>query len=122
YFGNYNGNFIADLQGWTASNNQDHFSKQTNPLYTNLPGGNLKPTAGVIDNIGFYVNVNTDIANAARSATAPDPGCYEFTSAACSTPVTGGSPVLTDSVMCQGPKIALSLNGNSGGNGQTYTW
>jgi gliding motility-associated-like protein len=121
-FGSYNGNPLVDLKAWIGNTGLDHFSIETNPLYTNLSGANLRPTAQLIDNRALYVNINTDITSAVRNTSAPDPGCYEFTSAACSTPITGGSAILVDSVMCQGPKIALSLSGNSGGNGQTYTW
>src|SRR4030095_15233077 len=54
------------------------------PAFTNLATGDLKPlpTNPVnipINNNGTPVGTTTDILNASRSNTIPDPGAYEFT-------------------------------------------
>ena len=121
--GGYNSSAYVIMTDWRVATGYDNYSTTINPLYTNLAGFNFRPTAQAIDNMGQSVGITTDIGSAARSTTNPDPGCYEFTSAACSTPITGGTTnVLPDSILCLGPKIYLSLSGNSSGGGQTYTW
>ncbi|THU39911.1 T9SS type B sorting domain-containing protein [Niastella caeni] len=122
-FGYYVGNDIPTIAQWRADTDLDHFSTDINPLYTNLAGSDFRPTAQPIDNMALFASITTDITSAARNTTNPDPGCYEFTSAACSTPVTAGTTfVAPDSIMCIGPKITLGVSGNSAGGGQTYTW
>jgi gliding motility-associated-like protein len=121
--GLYNGNFQNKLSDWILTTGNDRFSLDLNPGYVNSGAGNLAPTLQVIDNMAVYVNLTTDINANPRSTTSPDPGCFEFTSAACAAVVTTGSTIIgPDSVICQGPKVAMSLKGNSAGNGQTYTW
>ena len=123
HLGFYIGNSIDNLASWQNSTGTDRFSLSLNPSYVNSAAGNLSPTAQLIDNMALYVNLNTDINGNARSTKAPDPGCFEFTSAACAGPVTAGSPIISpDSSICLGPKVALSLTGNTAGSGQTYTW
>jgi trimeric autotransporter adhesin len=123
HLGFYVGNPIDNLASWQTNTGYDRFSAQVNPSFVNSAAGNLAPTAQYIDNMALYVNLNTDINAAARNTQAPDPGCWEFTSAACTTPVTTGSIIISpDSNICLGPKVSLSLTGNSAGNGQTYTW
>ncbi|HEY8894786.1 MAG TPA: gliding motility-associated C-terminal domain-containing protein [Niastella sp.] len=101
----------------------DYSSVYEDPKYTNLAAFNFVPTAQPIDNMALVVGVNTDIIGATRSSLNPDPGCYEFVTPACQTPVKPGiTKVLPDTVMCYGPTIALGLKGNSWGVGQTYTW
>jgi trimeric autotransporter adhesin len=122
-FGNYVGNHYATVIDWRTDMNMDFFSTGEDPVYTDLAALNFKPTAKSIDNMAVYVNINNDIDNVARNTTTPDPGCYEFTSAACSTPVVAGTTFVTpDSSMCVGPKISLGVRGNSAGGNQTYTW
>lgn len=123
HLGFFVGNSIDDLASWQSSTGTDRFSQSLNPAYVNFAGGNLSPTAQLIDNMALYVNLNTDINGNARNPKTPDPGCLEFTSAACAGPVTSGSPIISpDSVICLGPKVAFSLSGNTAGSGQTYTW
>jgi len=123
YMGSFNGDFDDNLSIWRSKTGLDLFSAALNPSFVNVAAGNLSPTAQSIDNMGVYVNINTDINANARNTKSPDPGCVEFTSAACSTPVTVGSLIISpDSSICQGPKVAMGLTGNSAGSGQTYTW
>jgi gliding motility-associated-like protein len=122
-YGNYVGNPYPTVIDWRLDMKMDYFSTDVDPAYTNPAAFNFKPTAKAIDNMAVYVNINNDIDNVARNTTTPDPGCYEFTSAACSTPVVAGTTFVTpDSSMCVGPKISLGVRGNSSGGGQTYTW
>ena len=111
------------LTDWQKATGLDYSSVYLNPQYTNVAAFNFVPTAQPIDNMALFVNINTDITGATRSPLNPDPGCYEFVTPACQTPVNPGSTtVLPDSVLCYGPQISLGLKGNSWGVGQTYTW
>lgn len=111
------------LSDWQKATGFDYSSVYIDPQYTNVAAFNFVPTAQPIDNMALYVNINTDIAGATRSSLNPDPGCYEFVTPACQTPVIpGGTTVLPDSILCYGPQISLGLQGNSWGVGQTYTW
>ncbi|WP_205513580.1 gliding motility-associated C-terminal domain-containing protein [Longitalea arenae] len=111
------------LSDWQKASGQDYSSVYMHPQYTNLAASNFVPTAQPIDNMALLVNLTTDIAGATRSSLNPDPGCYEFVTPACQTPVVPGTTtVLPDSILCYGPQIALGLTGNSWGVGQTYTW
>ena len=120
----YNGVECTTITDWQKTSGFDYYSTDINPLYTNLAGFDFRPTAQGLDNMAKYVSVvNSDINVAARSTTNPDVGCFEFTSAACASSITGGTTtVLPDSNLCAGPQIYLSIKGNSAGSGQTYTW
>ncbi|MCS3802276.1 gliding motility-associated C-terminal domain-containing protein [Niastella sp. OAS944] len=114
---------LDSLPLWQQVTGLDYSSVYEDPLYTNLAAFNFVPMGQPIDNMALFVNVTTDIIGATRSSLNPDPGCYEFVTPACQTPVKPGSTkVLPDTVMCYGPTIALGLKGNSWGVGQTYTW
>ncbi len=111
------------LSDWQKVTGLDYSSVYIDPQYTNLAAFNFVPKAQPIDNMALYENIDTDITGAARSPLNPDPGCYEFVTSACQTPVIpGGTTVLPDSILCYGPQISLGLTGNSWGVGQTYTW
>lgn len=122
-YGRYNRLDYRLLADWQIATAYDYTSSEADPAFTNRAAFDFRPTKQAIDNMGEYVGINTDIAAAARSNTWPDPGCYEFTSAACTTPVTGGSTyVLPDSMLCGTSTIYFGLKGNSAGGGQTYKW
>ena len=111
------------LSDWQKVTGLDYSSVYIDPQYTNLAAFNFVPKAQPIDNMALYENINTDIAGAPRSTTNPDPGCYEFVTAACQpTVVAGGTTVLPDSILCYGPQITLGLKNNNWGVGQTYTF
>jgi gliding motility-associated-like protein len=124
--GFYNGTAIDVLSQWQKRSGLDYHSVMADPQYTNLAAFQFKPKSQVIDNMGAYVNINTDITGASRSTVSPDPGCYEFTSAPCSTPMTAGKVlVVTDTVLClasSSPSIALNVTTGTWGSGQTYKW
>ncbi|MBO9201223.1 MULTISPECIES: right-handed parallel beta-helix repeat-containing protein [Niastella] len=122
YLGLYGGDFMDNLTIWRSKTGYDLFSAELDPLYVNASTGDLRPTVQRIDNMALAVGITTDLANITRNATNPDAGCFEFTSAACTAPLAGTPVISPDSVLCQGPSIAMGLDGNSGGNGQTYTW
>jgi trimeric autotransporter adhesin len=114
---------LDSLPLWQQVTGFDYSSVDEDPQYTNLAAFNFVPQGQPIDNMALFVNVNTDIIGATRSYLNPDPGCYEFVTPACQTPVIPGVSVVTpDSVLCYGPTVALGLKSNSWGVGQTYTW
>jgi gliding motility-associated-like protein len=114
---------LDSLPAWQTATGLDFSSVYEDPQYTNLAAFNFVPQGQPIDNMALFVGVSTDIIGAGRSPLNPDPGCYEFVTPACQTPVKPGtSVVLPDSVLCYGPTISLGLKNNSWGVGQTYTW
>jgi gliding motility-associated-like protein len=114
---------LDSLPLWQQVTGLDFSSVYEDPQYTNLAAFNFVPQGQPIDNMAMFVNVSTDIIGALRSSLNPDPGCYEFVTPACQTPVKPGATVVRpDSVQCYGPTVALGLKSNSWGVGQTYTW
>jgi hypothetical protein len=122
-YGRYDLTDYRLLADWQKNTGFDYISSEADPAYTNLATFNLRPTKQAIDNMGIYVGVNNDISAAGRSVTWPDPGCYEFLSAPCTTPITAGTTyVLPDSMLCGATPVSFGLKGNSAGAFQTYKW
>lgn len=72
------------LADWKAGTGGDKSSVDADPAYVNAAAGDLHPTERKVNNIGSTTTgVGDDITGAARSATAPDPGAYEFTPVGC---------------------------------------
>lgn len=67
-----------NLFAWQTATGQDMMSVAYNPAFAAAGSGDFTPTGGGINNIGDPVGVTTDILGNARSATAPDPGAFEF--------------------------------------------
>lgn len=113
----------ATLASWQTKTSADAHSLEVNPFYENAAAFNFKPTRGLLDNRGIPAGITTDIANAARSASVPDIGAWEFASAVCTSPPTPGITVLSPSSgVCIGATVLLSLSGNSEGASQKYVW
>ncbi|MFM7671831.1 MAG: gliding motility-associated C-terminal domain-containing protein [Bacteroidota bacterium] len=111
------------LAAWQASSTQDANSVTINPYYTSPATGDLKPRSVALDNKGVSVGITSDIVNAARSATTPDIGAWEFTVPNCTTPPNAGAASATPNTgMCIGTPILLNLSGNSFGAGQSFQW
>ncbi|WP_161596723.1 Ig-like domain-containing protein [Chitinophaga vietnamensis] len=121
YAGYYNANRPSLLDFQTAAQ-QDTNSVASNPLFVSVATGNYQPANASIDNKGTPVGITTDINNAARSATTPDIGAYEFTPGPCVTPPTPGNAHVNITPVCVNRKVALTLSDNSIGLGQTYQW
>ena len=112
----------ASLSDWQTGSGDDAASVASNPLFINALNGNLKPTNASIDNLGSPIGILIDITGAARSATAPDLGAYEFTPGNCIAPPTAGAASANPSTICVNRNVGLGLSGNSIGLGQTYQW
>lgn len=112
----------ATLANWQTASGDDANSVINNPFFANAAGGDLHPTNAGIDNLGAPLGVLTDITGAARSATTPDIGAYEFTPGNCSAPPVAGAAEVTPTVVCENTLVQFSLSGNSSGLGQTYQW
>ncbi len=120
----YNGSNRTTLANWQAATTQDANSVSADPYYTNASAGNLEPRSPALDNEGTTIaGISTDIRNAARSATTPDMGAWEFIVPACVTPPAAGTATAVPNTgICIGTPIQLDLNGYSIGSGQTYQW
>lgn len=121
FVGYFNGN-RATLTDWQTASAQDANSVASDPIYTNITTGDLKPTNASIDNIGRPVGIMVDILNLPRSATTPDLGAWEFFPGGCAVPPTPGAATATPDTVCVNTNVALKLSGNSTGTGQTYQW
>lgn len=121
-FTGFYGSAQATLANWQAASGDDANSVANNPIFVNTVIGNLLPTNAAIDNLGTALGVLVDITGAARSATTPDIGAYEFTPGNCTEPPTPGAAEANPSTVCFGQNVSLSLVGQSIGLGQTYQW
>jgi gliding motility-associated-like protein len=121
-FTGFLGTAQATLLNWQTASAGDLNSKATNPVFTDVIGGNFTPTNASIDNLGAPLGVAVDILGVSRSATNPDAGAYEFTPLPCATPPLGGIAAVGISPVCENTAVQLTLSGNSTGLGQTYQW
>ncbi|RYY50026.1 MAG: right-handed parallel beta-helix repeat-containing protein, partial [Chitinophagaceae bacterium] len=112
----------ATLADWQTASGDDANSVANNPFFANIATGDLRPTNASIDNLGAPLGVLVDITGAARSATTPDIGAYEFTPGACSAPPVAGTAIVNPAVVCANDLVQLSVSGNSTGLGQTFQW
>jgi len=102
------------------SNTYDQLSVETDPFFNAPSTGDLQPSIALINDIGANLGVTTDISGVTRTNT-PDPGAYEFSPAPCTAPPAAGI-VVAPTTVCSGNNFSVTLNGNSSGLGQTYTW
>jgi trimeric autotransporter adhesin len=72
------GTGYTTIAAWQAGSGQEAGSVSADPLYLNTATGDYHPTAAAVNNLGTPVGILTDITGAARSATTPDIGAYEF--------------------------------------------
>lgn len=113
----------STLANWqTATGGQDTTSFTSNPMFTSTSTGNYSPMNASIDNRGTPAGFAVDINSAARSATTPDIGAYEFTPPPCTVPPTPGTATVALSPVCVNIRVPFSLTGNSVGLTQTYQW
>ena len=122
FIGFYNAVAQLTLANWQAASGDDLTSVSTNPVFTDVITGNLRPTNASIDNRGIPLGILIDITGAARSATTPDLGAYEFTPAPCTAPATPGVALVNPTTVCENSSVSLQLSGNSVGLSQTYQW
>ncbi len=120
----YDGTDRKTLADWQTATGKDANSRSVNPMYTSAATGDLRPRNPNVDNIGTPVGITTDILNAARSATTPDAGAWEFAIPACTAPPVGGTATaIPNSNICMDAEIRLALTGtNTLVSGQTYQW
>lgn len=111
----------STMAGWQGTG-FDVSSVSIDPVFVNAGIGNYRPTNVFLDNMGAAAGITSDIFNAARSASTPDIGAIEFTSAACILPPVPGTIISTANPVCAGTGFSLSLTGGTAGAGQTYQW
>jgi len=118
----YNGTNYATLAAWQSGSGKDANSQSVNPNYLATGSYNYTPTASPINDIGAALGVSTDITGAARSATTPDPGCYEFSVGACTGTPAPGNTIASSNPACASSTLTLSLQNITLGSGITYQW
>ncbi|MCC6385295.1 MAG: hypothetical protein IT241_09090, partial [Bacteroidia bacterium] len=74
----YNGTGYTTLSAWQAGSGKDLNSVSVDPMYLAPGSYDYTPNNGLVNDIGAPLGVTTDINNATRSVTTPDPGAYEF--------------------------------------------
>ena len=122
YVGYFSGN-RSTLADWTAATAKDGASFSLNPLFIDVDAGNGMPQLIAIDNKGIPVNIATDIMNAARSATTPDIGAYEYVPQPCvNPPVAGTASVTPSSGVCLETPIELNITGHSPLGAIKFVW
>ena len=118
----YNGTSYATLAAWQTATSKDLSSQSVNPSYVAPGSYDYTPTASSINDIGAALGILTDITGAARSATTPDPGCYEFSVGACAGTPTPGNTIASSNPACASATLVLSLQNLTLGSGVTYQW
>jgi trimeric autotransporter adhesin len=122
YVGFFNTN-QATLANWQAASGDDALSLSVEPVYTNPAVGNFMPAFLPLDNKGVFVNINSDILNAARSSSTPDIGAFEFVPPVCTAPPVAGTATVTPNAgLCLETPIQLNLTGNSPLGTITFQW
>jgi len=122
FIGFLNGD-VPTLTGFQNTSKQDPNSVSVNPYFTDMASGNLTPRSDMLDNLGSNVGITTDVTGAARSATTPDMGAFEFDLSACMAPPDAGvATAVPNSGLCLAVPFKLSLSGNSFGAGQRVQW
>ena len=112
------------LAAWQASVGKDLNSYSNDPLYVNIAAGNFEPSNASINDRGVAVvpPITVDIRGAARNATTPDIGAFEFAPPVCVSPPTPGIATVTETPVCENSLVTLGLDGQTTGDGQTYQW
>jgi gliding motility-associated-like protein len=115
---------VTTLAEWKTTTGFDANSVTIDPIFKNLPAGDLTPTSGTLNNKGTAIaSVTTDINNTARSATTPDMGAYEYTLPSCNTNFQAGEAFSSvGNTTCVDKTVLLNLKNNDIGLGLTYQW
>lgn len=118
----YQGAVQTSLASWQTVSGQDADSKAEDPMFTDPALADFTPGNALIDGTGLPLNVMTDILGAPRSATAPDPGAYEFSVNACNIyPLVAGT-ASGPANACPSEVFTLTLSGFTVASGITIQW
>ncbi|MBC7887100.1 MAG: gliding motility-associated C-terminal domain-containing protein [Ferruginibacter sp.] len=112
----------ATLTAWQIATGKDPNSVSRVPFYNNPALGDYSPTNAGVDNLGTYVNIDTDIRNLPRDPVKPDMGAYEFTAPSCTLPVVPGNTNFNDTTVCQNVPVTLNLTIGAWGSAQSFQW
>lgn len=122
YFG-FSGANRVTLADWQAATPGDNNSFAVDPLFKDPATGNYSAGLQTINDKGIWVNITTDILDAARNPITPDIGAYEFTPLPCvEPPVAGTSSVTPSGNLCLETRIALTLTGHSPLGSLKFVW
>ncbi|MBP6286654.1 MAG: right-handed parallel beta-helix repeat-containing protein [Ferruginibacter sp.] len=109
---------------WQTGTGKDANSVHADPLFTNPGAGNFAPANPVVDGAAMGTTavggITDDILNVVRAVN-PDPGAFEFTPPACTTPV-GGTANTSSGPFCTSGTGTVMATGYSAGNGISYQW
>ncbi|HRZ41833.1 MAG TPA: lamin tail domain-containing protein [Bacteroidales bacterium] len=104
----------ADLTALQTANLMDMASMQANPVFSNVPGNNLTPLSGSIDNIGTPLGVLTDVNGVIRSTTTPDVGAIEFTGIAADISIATGGYLAPGQCLSTSDSLYLKITNTIG--------
>lgn len=124
YIGSLSGTGSTTLAAWQAvnSNAWDQNSVSLDPVFTNPSGGNYIPSFGLVDDKGTpLAAITTDYTGAARNASTPDMGAFEFAVPSCTGAPTAGT-LTGPTTVCAGSNILLSLSGFSLSGNTSFDW
>jgi trimeric autotransporter adhesin len=123
FVGGWNGANNIALSDWKGASNLDANSQSMDPIYADIPNGDLEPVFYLMDNTGVPEGILVDVQGKTRSTTTPDIGAYEITVPLCQTPLNAGRAVVSPNAgICMGTPIDLNLADNTPGGRITYQW
>ena len=108
------------MADWTITTGFDLNSMSEDPLFTDLATGDLRPKNAALNDVAIPVTIGIDITSAARHASTPDIGAFEFSPPVCTSPPTPGTISLSTNALCIDLPVSITLTGNSTGATQTY--
>ena len=120
----YAGSAQNTFANWQAvnSNAYDQQGVSMDPMFVAPLSGNYTPGNAAFNDMGTpLAAITTDITGAARNATTPDIGAYEFSVAGCTGTPTAGIAYV-DTLVCAGTPFTLFDTGFTVGAGITFQW
>jgi len=121
----YAGTAQTTFANWQAvnSNAYDQNGVSMDPMFVAPLSGNYTPGNAAFNDMGTpLAAITTDITGAARNATTPDIGAYEFSVAGCTGTPTAGIAYGPSGGACPSAPFTLNDSAFTVGSGITFQW